>query len=46
MENKLEELAVQDDIHIEILKVRKEARKMPNWKSPGLKVCRDIGSKA
>ena len=35
MENELGELTVQDDIHIEIKKVRKQIRKMPNWKSPG-----------
>ena len=34
-ENGLGELTVQDDIHIEIKKVRKQIRKMPNWKSPG-----------
>ena len=33
-ENGLEELTVQDDIHIGINKVRKQIRKMPNWKSP------------
>ena len=35
VENELGELTVQDDIHIEIKKVRKQIRKMPNWKSPG-----------
>ena len=35
MKNELGELTVQDDIHIEIKKVRKQIRKMPNWKSPG-----------
>ena len=30
LENELGELAVQDDIHIEIKKVRKQIRKMPN----------------
>ena len=34
-ENELGELTVQDDIHIEIKKVRKQIRKMPNWKIPG-----------
>ena len=34
-ENELGELTVQDDIHIEIKKVRKQIRKMPNWESPG-----------
>ena len=33
MENKLKEMTKQDDIHIEIKKVRKQVRKMPNWKS-------------
>ena len=33
VENELGELTVQDDIHIEIRKVRKEIRKMPKWKS-------------
>ena len=36
VENELGELKVQDDIHIEIKIVRKQIRKMPNWKSPGL----------
>ena len=35
VENELGELTVQDDTHIESKKVRKEIRKMPNWKSPG-----------
>ena len=35
VENELGELTVQDDIHIGIEKVRKQIRKMPNWKSPG-----------
>ena len=35
VENELGVLTVQDDIHIEIKKVRKQIRKMPNWKSPG-----------
>ena len=30
VENELGELTVQDDIHIEIKKVRKQIRKMPN----------------
>ena len=34
-ENKLGELTIQDDIHIEIKKLRKQIRKMLNWKSPG-----------
>ena len=35
MEIELGVLTVQDDIHIEIKKVRKQIRKMPNWKCPG-----------
>ena len=35
VENELGELTAQDDIHIEIKKVRKQIRKMPNWKIPG-----------
>ena len=35
MENELGELKVQDDIHIEIKKVRKQITRMPNWKNPG-----------
>ena len=35
VENELGELTIQDDIHIEIKKVRKQIRKMPNWKSSG-----------
>ena len=35
VENELGELTLKDDIHIEIKKVRKQIRKMPNWKSPG-----------
>ena len=35
MENELGDLTVQDVMHIEIKKVRKQIRKMPNWKSPG-----------
>ena len=32
VENKLGELTVQDDIHIEIKKVRRQIRKISNWK--------------
>ena len=28
-------LGVQDNIHIEVTKLKKQVRKMPNWKSPG-----------
>ena len=35
VENELGELTVQDDMHIEIKKVRKQIRKMLDWKSPG-----------
>ena len=35
VENELGELTVLDDIRIEIKKVRKQIRKMPNWKSSG-----------
>ena len=35
VENELGELTVQDDIHIEIKKVRKQIRKMLTWKSRG-----------
>ena len=35
VESELGELTVQDNIHIETKKVRKQIRKMPNWKSPG-----------
>ena len=35
VENELGELTLKDDIYIEIKKVRKQIRKMPNWKSPG-----------
>ena len=35
VENELGEMTVQDAMHIEIKKVRKQIRKMPNWKSPG-----------
>ena len=35
VENELGELTVQDDIHSEIKEVRKQIRKMPNWKSSG-----------
>ena len=34
VENELGELTVQDDIHSEIKKVRKQIRKMSNWESP------------
>ena len=34
VENELGELTVQDDLNIEIKKVRKQIRKMQNWKSP------------
>ena len=34
-ENELGELTVQDDINIEIKKVRKQIRKMRKWKCPG-----------
>ena len=34
MENELGELSVQDDIHIKIKKVRKQIRRMLNWKTP------------
>ena len=32
--DELGQLKVQDEIHIEIKKVRKKIRKMPNWKRP------------
>ena len=32
--NETGELKVQDEIHIEIKKVRTHIRKIPNWKSP------------
>ena len=35
MENEVGELPLQYDIHIEIKKVRKQIRKMPDWKRPG-----------
>ena len=35
VKNELGELTVQDDVNIEIKKVRKQTRKMPNWKIPG-----------
>ena len=35
VENELGELTIQDDIHIEIKKVRKQIRKRLNWKSSG-----------
>ena len=34
-EKELGEATVQDDIHINIKKVRKQIRKMASWKSPG-----------
>ena len=34
-EKELGEATVQNDIHINIKKVRKQIRKMANWKSPG-----------
>ena len=34
-ENELGEVTVQDDINIEIKKVRKQIRKMRKWKCPG-----------
>ena len=34
MENEPGELTAQDDIYIEIKKVKEQIRKMPNWKSP------------
>ena len=36
VENELEGLTVQDDIHIDIKRVKKQAGKMPNWQIPGL----------
>ena len=33
--NELGELTVEDDIHIEIKNLKKQIRKMPNWKSKG-----------
>ena len=45
VENHLDKLTVQDDIHIEAKTLSKQVRKMPNWKSPGTDgVCRDTGS--
>ena len=35
MKNERGELTVQDDIYIEIKKVKEQITKMPNWKSPG-----------
>lgn len=35
VEEELTWLGVQDDIHIEVTKLKKQVRKMPNWKSPG-----------
>ena len=32
---KLTGLGVQDNIHIEVTKLKKQVTKMPNWKSPG-----------
>ena len=42
VEIQLAELTVQDDIHIEIKKVRKKIRKMLNCKSPGAWWCTEI----
>ena len=35
VEEELTGLGVQDNIHIEVMKLKKKVRKMPNWKSPG-----------
>ena len=35
VEDELTELGVQDNIHIEVTKLKTQVRKMPNWKSPG-----------
>ena len=35
VEEELTGLGVQDNIHIEVTKLKKQVRKMPNWKSPG-----------
>ena len=35
MEEELTGLGVQDNIHIEVTKLKKQVRKIPNWKSPG-----------
>ena len=35
VEEELTGLGVQDNIHIEVTKLKKDVRKMPNWKSPG-----------
>ena len=35
VEGALTGLGVQDNIHIEVTKLKKQVRKMPNWKSPG-----------
>ena len=35
VEEELTGLGVQDNIHIEVMKLKKQVRKMPNWKSPG-----------
>ena len=45
LENELGELTVQDEIHIEIKKVRKQIRKCRTGKAQDLVVCRDTGSK-
>ena len=35
MEEELAGLGVQDNIHIEVTKLKKQVKNMPNWKSPG-----------
>ena len=35
VEEELTGLGVQDNIHIEVMTLKKQVRKMPNWKSPG-----------
>ena len=35
VEEELSRLGVQDSIQIEVAKLKKQVRKMPNWKSPG-----------
>ena len=35
VEKQLTGLGVQDNIHIEVTKLKKQVRKMPNWKNPG-----------
>ena len=35
VEEELTGLGVQDNIHIEVTKLKKQVRKKPNWKSPG-----------